>query len=129
MYTIERRNRRGTTSVMKSAIPMLTGTAKNSAIAETSSVPAMNASAPKCWPGTSHVFDVKKCTPSFENAGHASCVVENAMRPSTTSTENPARSAIHRNARSANRPGGRWPSERWATGGESATIRWWRTGR
>ena len=49
-------------------------------------------------PGTSHVFDVKKWMPSFENAGHASCVVENAMRPRMISTEKPASSATDRNA-------------------------------
>ena len=58
----------------------------------------MNASAPNCCFGTSHVVDVKKWRPSFENAGHAVCVVENAIRPRMISTEKPASIATDRNA-------------------------------
>ena len=48
-YTIGRRRKRGATSVTKSAMPMLTGTAKSRAIVDTKTVPYASPKAPKCW--------------------------------------------------------------------------------
>ena len=79
---------------------MLTGTAMRTAIVALSSVPKMNAAAPKNLSGGAQREDVKKSGPMRSRAAHERLVIVMAMRLSTTSTSAAAARATHEKMRS-----------------------------
>ena len=83
---------------------MLTGTAIRTAIVALSSVPKMNAAAPKNLSGGAQREDVKKSGPMRSRAAHERLVIVMAMRLSTTSTSAAAARATHEKMRSAQPP-------------------------
>src|SRR6185295_14635685 len=101
------RSHRGATSVVNRAMPMLTGTAMTTAMAETTTVPKANASVPKVCDCGSQTSPVKYESPWDWNAGHAFTIIVTAINARITSTSAPATNATPRNARSNVRPGGR----------------------
>src|SRR3954471_5794158 len=88
-------------------MPTLTGTAMNTAIADTTTVPNANARVPNVCDCGSQTSPVKYDSPCEVNAGQALTIIVTAMSARTTRTSAPDTNATARKTRSNVRPGGR----------------------
>src|SRR5205814_6277754 len=96
----------GASSVRYAAVAMRNGTAMINAIAEETSVPQINGSAPNCSATGSHVDVVRKRKPNFLMASEDPIHNSHPIKMTSTTTADAIARVSHSNALSPNRDGG-----------------------